>query len=140
MSSSATWRRKGPDRECDEHSRKRQNRLLMTKKRPESGIPVKRILFITRSNCKHVKAISSSDGLSDHLTVLIDLWLQIKSSPEKANITFRPINKIDLDTLHMDLSNSDLLMHPKTSPLELTDQFSETLSHLLENMHQNKQR
>ena len=26
--------------------------------------------------------------------------------PEKAN-TFRPINKIDLDTLHMDLSNSD---------------------------------
>ena len=67
-------------------------------------------VFITRSNCKHVKAISSSDGLSDHLTVLIDLWLQIKSSPEKANITFRPINKIDLDTLHMDLSNSDLLI------------------------------
>ena len=57
-------------------------------------------LFITRSNCKHVKAVSSSDGLSDHLTVHIDLWLQINSSPEKANITFRPINKIDLDTLH----------------------------------------
>ena len=51
-------------------------------------------LFITRSNCKHVNAVSSSDGLSDHLTVLIDLWLQIKSSPEKANITFWPINKI----------------------------------------------
>ena len=66
-------------------------------------------LFTTRSNCKHVKAVSSSDGVSDHLTVLIDLWLQIKYSPEKANITFRPINKIDLDTLHMDLSNSDLL-------------------------------
>ena len=66
-------------------------------------------LFITRSNCKHVKAVSYSDGLSDHLTVLIDLWLQIKSSPEKANIKFRPINKIDLDTLHMDLSHSDLL-------------------------------
>ena len=32
----------------------------------------------------------------------------------------------------MDLSNSDLLMHPKTSLLELTDQLSETLSHLLE--------
>ena len=89
-------------------------------------------LFITRSNCKHVKAVSSSDGLSDHLTVLIDLWLQIKSSPEKANITFRPINKIDLDTPHMDLSNSDLLMHPKTLLLELTAQFSETLSHLLD--------
>ena len=89
-------------------------------------------LFITRSNCKHVEAISSSDGLSDHLTVLIDLWLQIKSSPKKANITFQPINKIDLDTLHMDLSNSNILMHPKTSLLELTDQFSETLSHLLD--------
>ena len=36
------------------------------------------------------------------------------------------------DTLHMDLSNSDLLMHPKTSLLELTAQFSETLSHLLD--------
>ena len=94
-------------------------------------------LFITRSNCKHVKAMSSSDGLSDNLTVLIDLWLQIKSSPEKANITFRPINKIDLDTLHMDLSNSDLLMHPKTSLLELTDQLSATCS---KNMHQYKQR
>ena len=89
-------------------------------------------LFITRSIGKHVKAISSSDGLSDHLTVRIDLWLQIKSSPEKANITFRPINKIDVDTLHMDLSNSDLLMHPKTSLLGLTYQFSETLSHLLD--------
>ena len=89
-------------------------------------------LFITRSNCKHAKAVSSSDGLSDHLTVLIDVWLQIKSSPEKANITFRPIHKIDLDTLHMDLSNSDLLMHPNTSLLELTAQFSETLSHLLD--------
>ena len=31
------------------------------------------------------------------------------------------MNKIDLDTLHMDLSNSDLLMHPKTSLMELTD-------------------
>ena len=89
-------------------------------------------LFITRSNCKHVKAVSSSDGLSDHLTVLIDLWPKIKSSPEKANITFRPINKIDLDTLHMDLSNYDILMHPKTSLLEITDQLSETPSHLLD--------
>ena len=53
-------------------------------------------LFITRSNCKNVKAVSSSNGLSDHLTVLIDLWLHIKSSPENANIIFRPINKIDL--------------------------------------------
>ena len=76
--------------------------------------------------------IGPSPSLSDHLTVLIDLWLQIKSSPEKANITFRPINKIDVDSLHMDLSNSDLLMRPKTSLLELTDQFSKTLSQLLD--------
>ncbi len=32
----------------------------------------------------------------------------------------------------MDLSNYDLLVHPKTSLLELTAQFSETLSHLLD--------
>ena len=32
----------------------------------------------------------------------------------------------------MDLSNSDLLMYPKTSLLELTDQFSKTLSQLLD--------
>ncbi len=90
-------------------------------------------LFITRSNCKHVNAVSSSGGLSDHIKMIIDMWLQIKSSPEKANITFRPINTIDLDTLHVDLSKSDLLMHPKTSLLELTAQlFSETLSHLLD--------
>ena len=67
------------------------------------------------NNLLSLKVVTSSDGISDHLTVLIDLWLQIKSSPEKANITFRPINKIDLDSLHIDLSNCDLLMHPKTS-------------------------
>ena len=89
-------------------------------------------LFITISNCENVKVVTSSDGLSDHLTVLIDVWLQIKSSPEKANITFPPIHKIDLDSLHMDLSNSDILMYPKTSLLELTDQFSKTLSQLLD--------
>ena len=60
------------------------------------------------------------------------MWLQTKPSPEKANITFRPINNIDLDTLHMDLSNYDLLMHPKISLLELTAQCSETLSQLLD--------
>ncbi len=32
----------------------------------------------------------------------------------------------------MDLSNYDLLMHPKTSLLELTAQCSETLSYLLD--------
>ena len=32
----------------------------------------------------------------------------------------------------MDLSNSDLLMHPETSLLALKDQFSKTLSHLLD--------
>ena len=32
----------------------------------------------------------------------------------------------------MDFSNSDIFMHPKTSLLELTYQFSETLSHLLD--------
>ena len=89
-------------------------------------------LFIARSNCKHVKAVSSSDGVSDHLTVLIGLWLQTKPSPEKANITFRPIHDIDLDTPNMDLYNSDLLMHPKISLLELTAQCSETLSYLLD--------
>ena len=96
-------------------------------------------LFITRSNCKHIKAVSSSAGLSDHLTVLIDLWLEIKSSPEKANITFRLINKIDFDTLHMDLSNADLLMHHKTSLLELTAQFSEKRSHKFARKHAPRQ-
>ena len=32
----------------------------------------------------------------------------------------------------MNLSNSYILMNPKTSLLDLTDQFSETLSHLLD--------
>ena len=84
-------------------------------------------LFITRLNCKHAKAVSSSDGLSDHLTVLIDLWLQIKSFSEKANITFRPINKIDLDTLHMDLSNDHSRDFPEPPHVENTmDQFTHT--------------
>ena len=47
-------------------------------------------------------------------------------------ITFRPINKININTLHDDLANSDLLIKPKSTLCELVNQYNETLSKLLD--------
>ena len=66
-------------------------------------------LFITRSTCINIKTIFPTDGLSDNHCVIIDLWLQVGSRPRKT-ITFRPINKINVNTLQDDLANSDLLI------------------------------
>ena len=89
-------------------------------------------LFITRSTCTNIKAIFPTDGLSDHLCVIIDLWLQAGSRSRKKMITFRPINKININTLHEDLANSDLLIKPKSTLCELVNQYNETLSKLLD--------
>ena len=51
---------------------------------------------------------------------------------EKKIITFRPINKININTLHDDLANSDLLIKPKSTLCELVNQYNETLSKLLD--------
>ena len=71
-----------------------------------------------------------ADGLSDHYCVIIDLWLQVGSRSRKKMITFRPINKININTLHDDLANSDLLIKPKATLCELVNQYNETLSKL----------
>ena len=47
-------------------------------------------------------------------------------------ITFRLINKININTLHDDLANSDLLMKPKSTLGVLVNQYNETLSKLLD--------
>ena len=66
-----------------------------------------------------------------HITI-IDLWLQVGSRSKTKMITFRPINKININTLHDDLANSDLLMKPKSTLCELVNQYNETLSKLLD--------
>ena len=43
-------------------------------------------------------------------------------------ITFRPINKININTLHDDLANYDLLIKPKSTLCELVNKYNETLS------------
>ena len=47
-------------------------------------------------------------------------------------ITFRPINKININTLHDDLTNSDPLIQSKSTLCELVNQYHETLSKLLD--------
>ena len=44
-------------------------------------------LFITRSNCKHVKAVSSSDGLSDHLRLYLLMCGSKLNLPPKKRIS-----------------------------------------------------
>ena len=46
--------------------------------------------------------------------------------------TFRPINKININSLNDDLANSYLLIKPKSTLFKLVNQYNETLSKLLD--------
>ena len=76
-------------------------------------------------------AIFAPDGLFDNHCVIIELWLQV-GSRSRIFFAFRPINKININTLHDDLANSDLLIKTKSALCELVNQYNETLSKLLD--------
>ena len=61
------------------------------------------------------------------ITIVSLLICGCKSGQDlKKNFTFRPINKINIKTLHDDLANSDLLIQPKSTLCELVNQYHET--------------
>ena len=81
-------------------------------------------MFITRSTCINIQAIFPT-------AELLICGCKCGHNLEK-NITFRPINKININTFHDDLANSDLLIQPKSTLYELVNQYHETLSKLLD--------
>ena len=95
-------------------------------------------LFITRCTFINIKTIFPTDGLSDYHCVIIDLCLHAGSRSRKKKFTFRPINKININTLHDDIANSDILIKPKSTLCELINQYNETLNKLLDK-HASKQ-
>ena len=67
------------------------------------------------------------------ITIVSSLICGCKSGQDlKTIITFRSINKININTLHDDLANSDVLNQPKSTLCELVNQYHETLSKLLD--------
>ena len=84
-------------------------------------------LLITRTSCPAVRSVLVCDGLSDHFLVLSELEFP-RSKCVKKKISFKRINKIDLDNLKNDILNSDLKTKPEK---ELPQQYDTILQTIL---------
>ena len=89
-------------------------------------------MFITRLNCNNIKSVFVVDGLSDHHTVIIDLWFKLVSEPSQQCVTFRPINTINVENFREDIEHADLLIITNSTLCEVVKQWYVTLSSLLD--------
>ena len=72
-----------------------------------------------------------SDGLSDHLTVIAELQIDLHRNTAKKQIKHRRINQIDINKFKTDIIKSQLITNPKLSAGSLYKQFHDTLSSIL---------
>ena len=90
-------------------------------------------LLITRAKSSFVSSSSSSfTHISDHLLILSDLSIPVKSRPTRTTKTTRPINKIDTAQFSKDIFASVLYSSPATTLTTYVQLFSDTLSALLD--------
>ena len=87
-------------------------------------------LLITRTSCPAVGSVLACDGLSDHFLVLSELEFP-RPKCVKKKISFRRINKIDLDNLKNDILNSDLKIKPEKDLPKLCKQYDTILQTIL---------
>ena len=90
-------------------------------------------LVITRATTSFISSSSSSfTPISDHLLILCNLSIPIKTRPTRIIKTTRPINKIDTKLFSNDIFASVLYSSPATTLAAYAQQFSDTLSTLLD--------
>jgi len=90
-------------------------------------------LIITRATSSFVSSSSSSfTPISDHLLILSNFSIPVKSRPTRIMKTTRPINKIDTEQFSKDIFASVLYSSPATTLAAYVQQFSETLTTLLD--------
>ena len=81
-------------------------------------------------SCPAVRSVLACDGLSDHFLVLSELEFP-RPKCVKKKISFRRINKIDLDNLKNDILNSDLKTKPEKELPKLCKQYDTILQTIL---------
>ena len=87
-------------------------------------------LLITKTSCPAVRSVLACDGLSDHFLVLSELEFP-RPKCVKKKISFRQINKIDLDNLKNYILNSDLKTKPEKELPKLCKQYDTILQTIL---------
>jgi hypothetical protein len=87
---------------------------------------------ITRSDGLNIdKILVQDESLSDHFPVCFQLPLP-KPRWERKKVTFRSYRKIDQQELKDDIRNSELITSPANTASELTEQFHDTMTELME--------
>ena len=88
-------------------------------------------LLINKRIPNSIKSVFSAAGISDHLAVIseIDCW---KKKWNKEKISFPKINKIDYESFHSDILNSDLIKKPEKDLSALCQQYNSVLSSILD--------
>ena len=71
-------------------------------------------IVITKRTSNSIKLVFSTAGISDHLTVISEID-GCKTKLNKEKISIREIKKIDYESFHSAILNSDLIKKPKNS-------------------------
>ncbi len=88
-------------------------------------------VFITRDSFDAVKRVFPSDSVADHCTVIGELTHKVQTTKPKQKITYRAINKINIDAFKDDILNSDLIQNQKENLSELVTQYDDVLTSTL---------
>ena len=88
-------------------------------------------LLITKRSSNSSKSVFLAAGISDHLAVISEIE-DCKTKLNKEKISFRKINKIDYESFHSDIINSDLVKKPKKKLTALCQQYDYVLGSVLD--------
>ena len=90
-------------------------------------------LLITRFDSEIIQSVEFDPPfLSDHFAVLVSIKVPIKIRPPTIFKTIREIGKINLDQFKQDILDSDLINSPAETLSKLSEQFTSTLTNLLD--------
>ena len=81
----------------------------------------------------HVHSVSTSDMISDHLSVFADLNTPTDHSRTVPQaITYRKLKAINIEAFKANITNSELIGNPKTNATDLAQQYNSVLSTLID--------
>ena len=88
-------------------------------------------LLITKRIPKSIKSVFPAAGSSDHLAVISEIDC-CKTKWNKRKISYHKINKIDYESFHSHILNSDLIKKPEKDLSALCQQHHSVLSSILD--------
>ena len=87
-------------------------------------------LLINKRISNSIKSVFSAAVIADHFEVISEIDC-CKTKLNKGKISFRKINKIDYESFHSDILNSDIIKKPEKDLSALCQQYDSVLSSIL---------